>query len=448
RSPTDPNSSRSRSVVVGYCPLVSLFAADVAAADSDSSPVSTTDARRCCVVAAASSLLCSRSHCKAIPPFNSRWIKLKMEKSQDRRHPNGSTSPGMPRRKAPTPRTSIYQKREAKELKKEAEGGLVRFLPRSMSKTEEGPRRKRSASTSPSAWALSPGRSLSSPSPEPEKLAKREARSGVSGVLKYFRQKKVSPLLEEEYHQYRLMYNRLLQWRFANARAESSMANVNRAAQGKLLNGLIKISMRRKLRTEKRCEIEKLKQGIKLVQILRSEMGMLNEWCRIEGRNMEAVGRVVRKLSAISLCVPLVQDAQADVMAFYDAISTATQVMGYIEESIMDMYCQVEKTCFLVTELSVMLKQYKQLFQELENPVLLVASLEVRRCQCTFSFLFISFLLFCSEYEEITLSTSIVAGRGASNERLYTKMSSKKTITNSLSEICGSWQVGKRMAHL
>lgn len=80
--------------------------------------------------------------------------------------------------------------------------------------------------------------------------------------------------------------------------------------QGKLLNGWIKNSMRRKLRVEKRCEIEKLKQGIKLVHILRSEMGMLNEWCRIEGRNMEAVGRVVRKLSAISLCVPLVQDAQ------------------------------------------------------------------------------------------------------------------------------------------
>ncbi|XP_042027042.1 uncharacterized protein LOC121774192 [Salvia splendens] len=57
-------NSRSRSVVVGYCPLVSLFAADVAAADSDSSPVSTTDARRCCVVAAVQSkvLQCRRHH--------------------------------------------------------------------------------------------------------------------------------------------------------------------------------------------------------------------------------------------------------------------------------------------------------------------------------------------------------------------------------------------------
>ncbi|KAG6423484.1 hypothetical protein SASPL_113880 [Salvia splendens] len=49
------------SVVVGYCPLVSLFAADVAAADSDSSPVSTTDARRCCVVAAVQSKFSKRS---------------------------------------------------------------------------------------------------------------------------------------------------------------------------------------------------------------------------------------------------------------------------------------------------------------------------------------------------------------------------------------------------
>ncbi|KAG6428826.1 hypothetical protein SASPL_106863 [Salvia splendens] len=55
---------KAGSVVVGYCPLVSLFAADVAAADSDSSPVSTTDARRCCVVAAVQSkvLQCRRHH--------------------------------------------------------------------------------------------------------------------------------------------------------------------------------------------------------------------------------------------------------------------------------------------------------------------------------------------------------------------------------------------------
>lgn len=54
---------------------------------------------------------------------------------------------------------------------------------------------------------------------------------GVSGVLKYFKQKKVSTLQEEEFHRFRVMHNRLLQWRFANARAEASMTGVKRVAE-------------------------------------------------------------------------------------------------------------------------------------------------------------------------------------------------------------------------
>lgn len=181
-----------------------------------------------------------------------------MEKSQSQRHKHGGSSPYLLRSKSgstaaissPLPKTSITSKSEARKIKKEAavavaaaySGNFVKFLPRSASKAAEVPKRKRSASTSPSAWALSPGRSLPSLSPATappvvkppagsEKSMKREMRSGVSGVLKYFRMKRVSPLLEEEYHQFRLSYNRLLQWRFANARAEASMAAVRRAAQ-------------------------------------------------------------------------------------------------------------------------------------------------------------------------------------------------------------------------
>ncbi|XP_011076516.1 QWRF motif-containing protein 7 [Sesamum indicum] len=257
------------------------------------------------------------------------------------------------------------------------DGGLVRFLPRTMSKIEV-PRRTRSASTSPSAWALSPGRSLPCSSPAPvamapvpkspasyEKLMKQEVKSGgggVGGVLKYFRQKKVSPLLEEEYRRFRVAYNRLLQWRFANARAEASMAAVKRVAQKKLLNVWARISMMRNLMMEKRVLIQKLKRQLKLYHVMNSEMGLLNEWSRLEPKNVEAVGRVVRKLSAISICLPLLQNAEGDVMSVYDAMSMAMGVMEGIEAMILDMHSQ----------------QQKQFFQELENRVSMVASLEVQ----------------------------------------------------------------------
>lgn len=99
-------------------------------------------------------------------------------------------------------------------------------------------KKSKSVTSSPSAWALSPGRS----SPlvvgvEPQGFCgsttqvKAKYSKGVSGVLKYFRQKKVSPIREEEHHQFRVFYNRMLQWRFVNARAEVAMTAVNADAQ-------------------------------------------------------------------------------------------------------------------------------------------------------------------------------------------------------------------------
>lgn len=158
-------------------------------------------------------------------------------------------------------------------------------------------------------------------------------------VLKYFRHK-VSPALEEEYHRYRVTYNRMLQWRFANARSEASMAAVKQVAQvtdsllhrnhlksthsikstkflpiartetqRRALNAWARITAMRNLMAEKRALIQKQRHAIKTFQIMQSEMRLLEEWSRIERRNTEAVGRVARKLSAISVCLPLVHDA-------------------------------------------------------------------------------------------------------------------------------------------
>ena len=60
----------------------------------------------------------------------------------------------------------------------------------------------RSVTNSPSAWALSPGRTLGSPVMRPESPGssdKRVKSGGFSGVLKYFKQKKVSTLQEEDF---------------------------------------------------------------------------------------------------------------------------------------------------------------------------------------------------------------------------------------------------------
>lgn len=93
-------------------------------------------------------------------------------------------------------------------------------------------------SASPSAWALSPARSLPFASPAGLDSSvglgkvKTKSRGGVNGVLKYFsRQKKVSPVQEEDFHRLRILHNGLLQWRFANARAQDAMVAVEKVAE-------------------------------------------------------------------------------------------------------------------------------------------------------------------------------------------------------------------------
>ncbi|XLT14835.1 hypothetical protein HN51_060525 [Arachis hypogaea] len=86
-----------------------------------------------------------------------------------------------------------------------------------------------------SAWAMSPGRSsLGSPFvPKAVSESPTKANGGgvVSKVLNYWKQKKASVIEEEGYHRFRILHNRLLQWRFINARAHFAMARFKTVAE-------------------------------------------------------------------------------------------------------------------------------------------------------------------------------------------------------------------------
>lgn len=112
------------------------------------------------------------------------------------------------------------------------DGTFVRFLQRSSQRTSNVVQKRgspRLTPTSPSAWALSPARSLPF-SPVP-KSAPSSTSGNVGKVLKYFRHKKVAPVQEMEYRKYGLLHNNLLQWRYGNARAEVAMASVKIIAE-------------------------------------------------------------------------------------------------------------------------------------------------------------------------------------------------------------------------
>lgn len=135
--------------------------------------------------------------------------------------------------------------------KKKKRDGFGKFLQRGVISPDNsnnitiiGANSKRA--TLPSAWALSPGRRPLGSSPvvgfeSPAAKASGSGGgsrggggvgSGVTKVLKYFKQMKMSSSVQGQvYHRFKILHNRLLQWRFINARAEVAMANVKNVAE-------------------------------------------------------------------------------------------------------------------------------------------------------------------------------------------------------------------------
>ncbi|WVZ01126.1 hypothetical protein V8G54_027195 [Vigna mungo] len=272
--------------------------------------------------------------------------------------------------------TSNKQTNTRVQDKKHKDDSFGKFLQRGVSPDNNNSNvgaSKRSSSSvkSPSAWALSPGRwSLGSPIwPQPQTKTSLSVNSGVGGsvnkVLKYFKQKKVSPVQEEEYHQFRVLHNRLLQWRFINARANVAMANVKTMVEIQLFAVWVGTVKLRKIRTEKRVELRKVKDVMKLYKILNGQLYLLSEWAQLERRNQESVAKLTRKLSAFSNIIPLTY-LKVDTESISDALNSAITVMENLEPLITKYHTkQVERILYQITELTTTLKEEEEYLQEL-----------------------------------------------------------------------------------
>ncbi|XP_031378641.1 QWRF motif-containing protein 7 [Punica granatum] len=232
-------------------------------------------------------------------------------------------------------------------------------------------RKVRSAPPSPSAWmSTPPGRTsmeAQTTSTSSSFRAKSDGGGSISRVLKYFRtQKKVSPAQEEEFHKLRMLQNRLLQWRFANAKAETRMTGTTRTAEEKLFRVWVRISKLRCSVAEKRMEMQRLMDGIKLYDILSPQIYHLNEWGELERKYNEGVSRMIRKLSAFSNNVPLLQGAQADLVALDEAVRLAMEVMDNIDRMCAKFSDKAENLHLQLIQASDILRQRRECAQELE----------------------------------------------------------------------------------
>ncbi|KAL5559153.1 hypothetical protein UlMin_035364 [Ulmus minor] len=181
-------------------------------------------------------------------------------------------------------------------------------------------------------------------------------------------------------HVLRLLHNRVLQWRFVNARADAALAEQRLNAERSLYNAWITTTKLRDSVQDKRVELELMRQNMKLNFILNGQMIYLEEWSLMDRDYTSCLSGAVEALKASTLRLPVVGGARADVQNVEDAICSAVDVMQAMASSICLLSSKVGDVNSLVNELSTLTAKERALLGHCKSLLSTVAALQVNEC--------------------------------------------------------------------
>ncbi|KAK7312773.1 hypothetical protein VNO77_36895 [Canavalia gladiata] len=246
--------------------------------------------------------------------------------------------------------------------------------------------------SSKTQWALSPGRSGSPPlclESKEKPLSHSRLRPQNKSVekilsmgLDLFRTKK-SPKSagfpnSEAVHRLRLLDNRLIQWRFANARALVVNHNMSLQAQNNLIYALDGLAKLQRSVVQKRIELEREKLEMKLNFVLHSQMKLLETWASMERQHLAAINILKECLHSVVCKVPLSEGAKVDIQLTSIAQRCASDLAASIKSVLPCFSPSVDKTAELLSELAKVVAQEKLFLQEFNDLFRTICALELK----------------------------------------------------------------------
>ncbi|KAK4274636.1 hypothetical protein QN277_017830 [Acacia crassicarpa] len=178
-------------------------------------------------------------------------------------------------------------------------------------------------------------------------------------------------------HLLRLLYNKLLQWRFVNARADATLSVQRLNAEESLYNAWVATSELRESVRAKRTELILLKQHIKLISILKEQIKHLEDWALLDRGYSSSLSGAIEALKASTLRLPVVGGAKADVLNVKDAICSAMDVMQAMASSICLLSPKVGQVNSLLFEAANLSSKELTLLEECKNLLSIIAALQV-----------------------------------------------------------------------
>lgn len=207
----------------------------------------------------------------------------------------------------------------------------------------------------------------------------RQANSSTS-VLSYIvdikKGKKVTSHIEDVY-QLRLLYNRHLQWRYANARANVTLNYQKITAEKTLINACRTTSELRDSVIEMRIALQQLKLKRKLSSVLNEQVAYLDRWPLLEKDHSCSISGAINDLQASTLRLPVTEGARADIDTMQAAICSAVDVMQTMGSSISSVLPTVEGVNYLVSELADVAAEERAMLDEFEALLATTAAMQV-----------------------------------------------------------------------
>ncbi|KAL9320681.1 hypothetical protein ACSQ67_012520 [Phaseolus vulgaris] len=173
-------------------------------------------------------------------------------------------------------------------------------------------------------------------------------------------------------HSIRLLYNRYLQWRFANARAHSTtkaqqvesqfvvvvttgcdwLLPLQAAIKKALYSQAMTISEMRDSVNKKRLELEFLRRSETLSRILETQIPYLDEWSTMTEEYSVSITEVIQALVNASVQLPVGGNVRVDVREVGDALNSALKMLETMISNIQRFVPKAEEIDVSISELA------------------------------------------------------------------------------------------------
>ncbi|XP_076893790.1 QWRF motif-containing protein 2-like [Bidens hawaiensis] len=202
----------------------------------------------------------------------------------------------------------------------------------------------------------------------------------VLGFSDKIRRGKVGDSAIDDAHTLRLLHNKHLQWRFANARADAAMLAQRATAEKSLYDMRVAISKIRQSVISKQIEIQKLSQNLKLYNVLKNQMPYLEECDQLERDHIVSLSEIIVALESSTLRLPLVDGTKVNVQSLKDAIRLADDVMHPMASVIRPLVTKVEHVNTLASELANTTRNERSMIDGCADLLSRLTHMEVQEC--------------------------------------------------------------------